>query len=66
MNAFNWQAAPRATKNERKATNKRVDLSKGRDFLGVRAYEPQPGVISIDPHPDASRAKQAKLTKVAI
>jgi len=63
MNAFNWSSSPRATTDERKGTNKQLNLQKGRDFLGLRKVEIQPGSITIDPNPEASRAKQARLTK---
>ena len=36
MNAFNWSSSPRATTDERKGTNKQLNLQKGRDFLGLR------------------------------
>ena len=65
MNAFNWKTAPRATTNERKGTNKTVNLQRGRDFLGLRDYEPQPGSISIDPTPIDSRDKTARIGKGA-
>jgi len=57
---------------KRQTTTPKADVSvskfirsgKGKD-LGLTEICNQPGSITIDPHPEASRAKQAKLTKVA-